>query len=299
MPDAILPTHQEYIIDRLFPAREVSVIAGPSGAGKTRLMLQMIWDWSQGKPVFGRPSHPTPWVYVSCDRSRAGVLRVLDDLALPFPESNMIFALDRGIENIDQLMLEAKKLLPDGGTLWVEALQWLAPEARGSNKIVGRFMNELVRHCQGNNFTLPMSAHTPKAKRNEEYAEPRQRVSGPMAWAGAAETIILVERMEPEDASDTRRRVFILPRNGPEESLTYEMDSKGHMIPFIGKQGEDSVSVLDVFLASLRLGEPFCTGDLKKKGKSDGAVSRWLKRMIHCGLVRQVGYGQFERTETN
>jgi hypothetical protein len=223
-------------------------------------------------------------------------------LGLSFPEENLIFAIERNIQDIDQLITEVKKVLPNGGVLWIESLQWLAPEAHGSNKIVGSFMAKLVRYCQSNGFTIIANVHTPKAKEHEQYAEPRQRISGPMAWAGAAETIILVERIKPKNAalSTNKRRVLLLPRCGPEKEMTFEMNSVGHMVCSSGPALISSDMKLEAVLHNTTPAEEFGVEDLATKATvSPQTAYRWLADTREAGRVEKLAQGKYRKVQPN
>src|SRR5215471_18211680 len=79
----ILPEPGESEQEGLFPMHEVSIIAGPSGAGKTTWALQFLHAWQKGEKFFRRPSCPKPFTYLSFDRSGNGLRRTLKRLGIP------------------------------------------------------------------------------------------------------------------------------------------------------------------------------------------------------------------------
>src|SRR5690242_1448332 len=70
------------LIDRILPVHEVHILGGPSGAGKTRWLFQMLQEWKAGNSVLGYASNPVPYAYVSTDRSRESVKRTCEDLGI-------------------------------------------------------------------------------------------------------------------------------------------------------------------------------------------------------------------------
>ena len=76
-----LPRHREYLIESWMPARQVHLLGGSSGAGKTRWLINMLETvWSKGDPVFGHNSHPVPWAFISGDRDWEDMRRMLESL---------------------------------------------------------------------------------------------------------------------------------------------------------------------------------------------------------------------------
>ena len=45
--------HHQHVIECVMPCREVHILAGASGAGKTSLIVQMIDDLTEGNDLFG------------------------------------------------------------------------------------------------------------------------------------------------------------------------------------------------------------------------------------------------------
>jgi hypothetical protein len=73
----------EYLVDGLLPLNEVHVIAGETGAGKSTWLFDNFIDpWQREKAVLGRRSHWLPYVIFVNDRTKAGMVRVLQRLKL-------------------------------------------------------------------------------------------------------------------------------------------------------------------------------------------------------------------------
>src|SRR4051794_13985196 len=71
-PDtAALPPHnfrwREHVIDGLMPVREVHLLGGPSGAGKTTWLMDFLEKWQKEEDIFGHKSHPAAFVYIAGD----------------------------------------------------------------------------------------------------------------------------------------------------------------------------------------------------------------------------------------
>src|SRR5215472_13455522 len=70
------------VVDVIFPSQGISLVAGPTGAGKTRWLVEALLDWQQGKPILGYTSHPRPWLYVCGDRSQTEAEHTMLDLGV-------------------------------------------------------------------------------------------------------------------------------------------------------------------------------------------------------------------------
>jgi KaiC/GvpD/RAD55 family RecA-like ATPase len=66
----------------LFPQGEISLVLGPSGAGKTTWLLQFIQAWYRGDPLFSRPVCPSEFLFLSFDRSEDSLERTAERLGL-------------------------------------------------------------------------------------------------------------------------------------------------------------------------------------------------------------------------
>jgi RecA-family ATPase len=213
----------EYLIDVILPARETSLMAGPSGAGKTRFWLpMMIHEWSKGLSVLGFKSHPVPWVYVASDRSEKSVHATLSDMGIHPSTFPMIPAWDRAM-TISQILDAVKQ----------HQAKFAVIEAFGSfvesrhHCAIKQFLQAYHKMARGMDLTTLGIMESPKQKPHERYDNPRQRVSGFAAWAHFTETIVLVEFIAPADVSNSQRLLTICPRNAPAFERAGTFDHQG------------------------------------------------------------------------
>jgi hypothetical protein len=217
--------HQDHLIDRLLPEREVHLLAGPSGAGKTTWLTAFLHSWSHGEAIFGNKSHPAPYLYISLDRSYSSVLRTLDRLGMahdqfPFyePPDSITSATP-----LIKIIEDAKKKHPDVRLVVVEGIASRVPDGKSNDyKIVADFLLSLRKTCEKLDITVLGVAHTTKTKGEDRYENPRQRIAGSVAWGGFSETIIILEPKDPEDVSENApRELMLLPRNWKEQVFEY------------------------------------------------------------------------------
>jgi hypothetical protein len=287
----------EWIIDQLFPSREVHIIAGPSGAGKTTWALQtLVWHWQKGEDVLGFKSYPVPWFYISSDRSLQSVHATMKRLGISSEEFMLTSAVDAGIHDMTYVMKAMFKANPRPKLLYIDGLLNLLPDKvhPNDNKSVCKWLADQTRRCQLEDITIIGSLHSPKMKRDEWYDNARQRISGGASWAGYADTIVL---MELEDSSDPmkrdHRRLTILPRNHAEVVRHLVFTREGKLVD----AEEDLRSALfDGFLLTKRQGETFSRETVALVMQTTpGTVGTWLTQAEKVGLIESFERGKYRK----
>lgn len=211
------------IIERIFPEQSIHLVAGPTGAGKTRWLIEMLLEWEQGHPVFGFRSNPRPWLYVSGDRpmhqARATIQSLgIDPARVPILEA---FGIVPPIGVLEILETAEKR---NAGLLVWEGFGNYVESNWGSSK-VKQWLNMItwrLWHKQDGSKRSPLTIigvmEQPKMRPKDKYANPRQRISGPAAWGHTAETIVIIEHAD-ETCQNDLRRIGIFPHThgGPME----------------------------------------------------------------------------------
>lgn len=216
----------EFLIDVILPKGEVNLVAGPSGAGKTRWLLNLLLDWEMGKPVFGYDSHPVPWVYVGSDRSIKSVERTLSGMGIDPNRIDTIPAWDKEY-NVNQMMDAVDK---SGAKLAVIESFGSFVEPPENGKQVKAYISRMSRWCRQKEITVIGVVESPKMKPYERYENPRQRVSGAAAWGHFSETIFLVEPTDVKDPKLPARMLYVCPRNAPGAVYESAFDEVGRLI---------------------------------------------------------------------
>lgn len=286
----------QYIIDPILPATEIHLIAGSSGAGKTTFMLQTIIEWREGKPILGYKANPKPFAYVSCDRSQEGIERTLDRVGI---DPSTMPTIDGRGRTFQQIVNVALANIPGVEVLFIEAIQSINPPTQKSVlefNSVSRFLNDIALLSKRHKLTIVGTVHSPKAKEGEKYTDARQRVLGSVAWAAFTETILLIERVKPEDVYDNRRKLYLLPRNAKEECFDYRVDDRGRLVEII-----DVVADVELlkFTNALPFEEDIPTVDFlafcEGKSISRRTIFRWLGEAIENGLLINIKRGYYRR----
>jgi len=211
-----------WLIEKILPAREISLVAGPSGAGKTKWLLQTLIGWKAGLPVLGQRSHPVPWIYASADRSIEGVKRNMDDMGLDFQLLPLLPAWDERM-SLSAIFDAAKKA--GARLLVIEAFgSFVDPPGRGNQ--VKAFMSSVSAMLRMEDMTVIGVMESPKMKPRERYENPRQRISGVAAWGHFSETVILIEPAHA-DTAGPERILWLCPRNAP--MVKYDCQLTAHL----------------------------------------------------------------------
>lgn len=214
-----------YLIDHIMPSKEVHLMAGPTGAGKTRWLFDALSRWQRHLPILGLACHPVPWVYVASDRSMDGVNRTLDTMGIPRDSFEILPAWDEHMEFGDIMAAVAEI---DAKFAVIEGFgQFVQPP--GHTHQVRSFLQTACSTCKIDGTTILGVCESPKMKPKDSYQNPRQRVSGAAAWGHHSETIFLVEPTHPDKPQDGHRTLTVCPRNYAGMVIPYNFSKHGHL----------------------------------------------------------------------
>jgi hypothetical protein len=289
----------DFIVDRILPKREIHLFGGPSHSGKTTLLLQIIDAWRQGKDVFGHPSHPAPFVYMSCGRSAESAQSTLKRIGIDPDTFPLISTVDDGeCKTFDQAYAIARKCEHDIEVLFIDGIHYICPGKENNLKDVSEFLAYVTRRLQELSLTLIGVGHSSKVKGDERFSNPRERFLGSSAWGTGSSTMILVERDRPDELQNNKRKVLVMPCNAPDQVLDYSLDDNGMFQPDIG-----DVSQFESFVELLFLREPgqeLPTREIMEIGTAIGdqglpvrTVERYIKVLVDSGKLEKSKWGKY------
>jgi RecA-family ATPase len=300
-----IPTHLEYIVADILPRYEVHLIGGPSGAGKTTLMFQLIEDWAQSKSVFGHDSFPTPFIYIPCDRSEDSTLRTMDRMGVTI-DVPIYSLVDNNVPaNIDTIVRCAQEQLHVKSgtpiTIFIDAFGTLVPGGKINDyATVGSWLREVNRKCKREKITIIGMGHSTKTKEGEKFDNPRQRFLGSVAWGGFVDTMIFIEPENADDPTNTSRRILVLPRNSSELCLHYHFDKTGRLVD---GEMEDVEFLLEAEIAKLEPSTPHPTEYFLELATvlnvPKRTCERWLSKAVDAGILERVKKGVYRRPHKN
>lgn len=295
----------EFILDKFLARRQVNIIGGASGAGKTTLIFQLMKASAEGGTFMGMPVPKLNWAYVSGDRTAESVEETQKRLGFKFP----IFSLvDRSLVNADlmkkiipvlpaflgeQLLGPGQIIKPD--VVYIDGFTSLCPDADMNNYGgVAKWLAALQRFCVRNDLTILGAAHATKVKEGERIMDPRQRIIGSTAWAGFSEDVIIIDNLYKKE-DEGARLIHLLPRNGAERSIRATFQD-GYLVPDLTE--DPKVSVSEFTLEPLLVpGAKFMGIDMehaaKKKGVSRATYYRWLNKLVKSGRLKKGNKGEY------
>jgi hypothetical protein len=288
-----------YLIDTIFPANEIHLLVGASGAGKTTWLFQMIDDWLQGKPVLGFQSHPCPWQYIALERSIETTLETIRRTKANIDLNHVHSLRDSNlpINEYDPLFnYFVNTYLKDGGLLIIDGFTALTPQGKyNDHKIVADYLVTLGRWIKKKNLTVLGIMPIAKSKGDERAKIPRQRVYGNVVWEHYSETIFLLESVKEDDPENPLRKLTVLPRNSAEFCLDLVFDDAGRLVE---QAAEVSALVLETKLAKLDPGTETDRATWIKWGAEGGisraSVDRWLAKSLHNGKLTKSGRSSYK-----
>lgn len=290
---------QDYLVENILPKNEVHLIAGPSGAGKTRLLFQELINWQQKQEFLDFKCQPFPeTMYLGCDRSNASISETLSN----FPDLNIRWRSIRGkgssMAGIVDSYPEVKLFIIDGISTLVQD--------HNSYGSIQTFLCNTGELCTNRSITILGSLHSPKTKQNEKYLNPRQRVSGSVAWAAFTETVFVLEPLNPDKPEDTHRELFICPRNYREMRCLYEFYPDGRILPAFNPIIEDLKETYQTVLEFIetayhkRNKTPVSRKSIVEEGErigiSPSAIDRAIDKLKKVEAIACVGYGTYSPT---
>lgn len=214
---------RRYLIDKILPARQVHLIGGPSGIGKTRWIIHLIKDWLKGNQVLGFNSNPDRLMYFATDRNEES----LEDTLAPFDINGdfkwkSLLNTKQSIEEIIKAHLGIRVFIFDPIMLFVPGYRYV------DYGCVATFLRHLTSLCVEYDVTILGIVHTTKAKEGEGFSNPRERLLGSAAWGAYAETLFILgsDNFENPDIAQIRY-VHVLPRNAKEFRLFWKFSDEG------------------------------------------------------------------------
>jgi hypothetical protein len=296
------PDHP-FVVDTVFPRREVHLWGGPSHAGKTTLLFQTIDDWRNGKPVFGYQSYPAPFCYVAADRSHASALETLDRVGIDPATFPLLSMIDEGIKGFENVIPVCQNLVPGLKVIFLDGIARLVGGNMNYYETVAEFLAKTIRELQHHDLTLFGVGHAAKPK-EADIIGPRQRFIGSVAWGAMCSTMVIVEPEHSKHVEDINRKVFVMPCNSPSRMFKYKLDLRGRFM--LGAAIEEELSEtsvpedfrLQVFDIRER-GDIINSAEVNQIceaiGVSDKTGRRYMDKLIREGKIERVGsFGKFK-----
>lgn len=299
-PRSTPSTQPPFLVDRTIATQKVHLVCGPVGAGRRTMTLQIASEWAQERPIFGMASHPLPFCYVTSRGSLNAIRENITGIGLDpatIPHVSMLDITRREEYTLESALDIARKCVPGVRVLFLDSLAVLCQGKINDYRDVAQFLNTADRLCAREWITVVGCMPSTKARGNEGYASPTERIFGSIAWSEMTSTKILIEPTKPRDICDPHRIVHLVVPDEPVRVLYFEFQNGKGLVPCEEIALE---SPLDGWLAEQEEGATFPTSALQfvadAKGVSRTGFFRWLKLQISSGTLEKVGHGEYRVT---
>lgn len=301
-----LAKKEKFIVDTIFPAGELHLIGGASGAGKTTWLLQWLKDWSEGKDVFGFKSYPCAYVYIMFDRGLMSTHRTMERLKMAewnlpaYPIEDVVMKDNYTIEKIMERFPQAELYI-------IEGFQGLLPDTgRGvsQNKAEMKWVIELRRKVLSKGKTVIGITHNPKMKTGESYESARSNFLGSNSLIGCTSTLVSFEvpaHTQPVEGGAKRkpietdeREVVIRGRDFKNIHQLWTRDDRGRFKPMEEQEGEVNMETWLMYRSDLQYtGTQDFINHAKKLGMSARWAEEWIADRMEDGTITRVSKGKY------
>jgi GTPase SAR1 family protein len=211
----------------------VHVLVGSSGVGKSTFLYDFINRWQHEEKIFGREATRYPYIILSNDRSKAGIIRTLQRLGLNPKLFNIKETLStvyaggympdgrtQRMSELEFTIRECLKKQPELRVIFVEGLH--IGQAEGNDYgATSRSLKGLNALCQELNLTIVGTTHTPKYGALQST---REAILGSVANGGMIETVITFAR------DKGAIKLVVIPRQEPELTVWYKWQEDGKLV---------------------------------------------------------------------
>lgn len=300
----------EYIIDPILPKNQIHILGGSSGAGKTTLLFQLCDCIRRGKDVLGMPTKQTNFLYCTSDRTIETYLELFKRLGIePFKyiysiidakaermKSDKITAVEDLYFWLDWLTKYLETLEEKIDLIWLDTALFALPiQNFNDQRQVMEGMTHMAAWAKAYEISVGMTTHTNKTKKNEDFINILNRVSGSHGLLGYASTKALLI-----GANETKDGVPILHLQGQhyaDMTVTFRRNSNGSFAPISDYERMlESYFVLDSFTGL----EEVPVSQVVQRARNDYGASRstcyrQLKELEAKGILQQCSRGHWRR----
>lgn len=292
----------EFIVNTIFPKRELHLIGGAAHSGKTSLLLHIMDNWRAGRKVFGYESYPTDKLcYVSCVHTIRACRKALAKTDLGNIPTVSLFSKNKA-KNFDEMWDLVRREAPETEVIFLDGISRISGGISGlDNGQVGDFLINLISAMEPLGLTIIATGRCAKPRESRSTIRTIDRFLGATAWTEISSTFIAIEQRNPNRSTDDRRVITVMPKDAPCSVLHYRFNSAGRLTEVASDMDADSADAIDVLttvLTAHEAGHVFQTSDLLDIGRDMGILSRstmmkYLALLLKQGKLSDGGHGKY------
>jgi GTPase SAR1 family protein len=270
----------EWLIEGLLRTGSYSLIGGSTGVGKTTLMLQFLFNWTNNQPLLDYPvAKIVPFVFISLDKNPDNMNRSFLKSGL---DSNT-FEWHSLFKQPEVVLDDIISLTPDDCRLVVIETGTFLAENPNDKKSVRRFLSPFTGWLADTNRSCWMTGHERKGL-NPLETDPRHRFEGSNYWTGGDCCSLISIWSESPIHQPNTRKISVQPRDGAIRIMDAEFNDRGQL-------------TFNLIPASYRmffelLPRSFSTRiAYELTGVDQRTVRRWLGDLENCQAISRTGHG--------
>ena len=290
----------QFLLDPYIPLAQVHVLAGSSGTGKTTILSQAL-------------TADLPWgkvLYVATDRTEDSILALWRTLDLTLPHVTTYSLVD---EIASKLKKNPAALHSPEGSSALFSLQAISRLSAGFNTLildpaaplmplknfndtgqVARAMCHLAAWAKNQSLTIILVFHTNKTKKDGDFMNPFNRISGSHALLGYASTkALLLSKDEHEDGP----ALLIQGQHFPEKTFLLERTA-GPTLRILSDSEVSAKGLLDGLGGIIDKLPPVAFTPLELQdllGMSKASVHRYLDKLLQAGVIEKTEHGKYRK----
>lgn len=223
------------VIFDIVPSHETSILAGASGSGKTTLLMCILLLMQQNKPVYGHAIRQDLKIgYLAADRTWDAYARLARQVGVDMSQMNVTSLVDD--PEIDINLLEhdptkvlyniLKKMVAEGTTFAiVDPLPYLLGcDMNTYHKVAARLI-QLNRFCKVNGLTVLGTHHATKARTDQGFKRPQDRINGSGALLGFTSTQLFLA--SPEESGADTTNWHVISHHAPPKVIKLKRNAAG------------------------------------------------------------------------
>jgi hypothetical protein len=286
----------------VMPTGRVHLFCGPSGAGKTTCLFQMIVEMQRGGKWLGYQTQWHPLAYIAFDReeeeTHETMTRIgLDPRSVPqfYPKVQLPEQGKPTDDRMEQIISAVRTRYPEAKVLVFDAFFILAAHGQINNYLyMAEWLQRARKLCKELDITIIGIAHSPKEREGHKITSPRQKIQGSVAGGGFTSCTVVVDFAGTAD--ENKRLIYVLPRNAPDEKFEMIQDERGRLVADT-KSLQDKLDYLMGFFGGLPRGGSRSTAEIcvhmEKVKISRPTVMRYLGVLMADGMVLRVKQGHY------